>query len=94
LGAFRRFNFDEAIMGHPYIYKSANRICGMCGESMYDDMDYCESCEDHTTVMIPCEECDGTGEIINNNYMPNNPNLIDRPYKKCQTCAGEGYIEE
>jgi hypothetical protein len=37
---------------------------------------------------INCKTCNDTGEIPANNYMPDNPDLIDRPYRICPDCGG------
>ena len=83
-------------MSEPYIYKNKDRVCSMCGDPLYDDMDYCEGCRDHTTAMIPCEECNGTGEVDTLDQKSVREWTISPPYKKqkCNNCNGEGWVEE
>lgn len=67
-----------------------------CGAPIYTDTDVCSCCGEHcddATDMMNCPDCDGAGWVYDNNFMPNNPNLIDRPHKKCSLCSGTGIIE-
>lgn len=68
----------------------------MCGESLYDESDYCDVCKDHTTVLVPCKECNGTGEVDTLNQKSVREWTITPPYKreKCEECNGEGWVEE
>ena len=77
------------------VYKNKDRVCSMCGEPLYDDMDYCDICKDHTTALIPCEECGGEGWVEVIDHTKVNSASIDIPYKKikCENCE-EGWVEE
>ncbi len=82
-------------MSEPFVYKNRDRICEMCGDSLYDESDYCDTCKDHTTALIPCEECNGTGEVDILDEMKVREWTISPPYKKgrCGHCNGEGWVE-
>ena len=82
-------------MSEPYTYKNKDRICEMCGDSLYDESDYCDTCKDHTTALIACDECGGTGEVEVIDYHSVRWWTISPPYRKekCDKCNGEGYYE-
>lgn len=77
--------FDE------YPIKS-NKLCGMCHEPVDKDTDYCSECREFVGTVTRCPDCEGEGDVWDNNYMPSNPNLIDRPTKPCNNCGGTGVI--
>ena len=82
-------------MSAPFIYKNKNRVCSMCGDPLYDDMDYCEGCKDNTTALIPCEKCNGTGEVEVGMKESFASQRTDQRYEKvkCENCE-EGWVEE
>ena len=82
-------------MSEPYLYKSATRICSMCGGPLYDDMDYCDGCKDHTTALVPCPQCNGTG-VITYQRKESFASQRETPFIceiKCDNCE-EGWVEE
>jgi hypothetical protein len=67
--------------------------CDICESPMYENSAHCLHCGEVPCYLI-CETCWGTGEIPDNNYMPDNPNLINRPYKTCPDCGGSRKKED
>lgn len=77
-------------------HTSSRRTSNCCGADMYDDYDICPDCKEHCGAVIDCPDCDGEGEIDEIDQSQVNSQTITPPYHKvkCNTCGGEGWIEE
>lgn len=75
-------------------FEDANNglICEVCFNPVDTDIRYCQHCKEYVEGKKSCPDCNGEGEVWDNNYMPSNPNLIDRPTKPCNNCGGTGVI--
>lgn len=78
------------------IRPSNERVSNCCGASMYDDSDICPDCKEHCAAEITCPDCDGSGEMDEEIKESFASDRISPKYKKvkCETCNGEGWIEE
>ena len=72
--------------------KLHNRYSACCGATVYDDDDICSDCKEHCAVIETCPDCDGSGKVTVRDTSKY-PKLI---YKEeiCETCHGEGEVEE
>ncbi len=39
------------------------QISDCCGAPVYTDIGICSGCKEHCTVLEPCKNCEGTGQI-------------------------------
>lgn len=86
------FTLDD-INGFDDIYPSGESAC--CGAPIYGE-DICSECGEHCSSEVTCPDCFGSGEVDVLDYKSVKWWTISPPYRKekCESCGGEGWLEE